>query len=397
LAALAVRLGYIVFSFGLAAVPDPDSTDYLNYAKNLVAGLGYTEGRWLAFRAPGYPAFIAAVYAVFGQSIPILKLAQTIVSALVPVLVYLIGLRVAAGRTAAAAGAFACVYFGLVYEPAHILSEATFTCLFALSLFLLLEIQKHKAYSAACGAALALTALTRPVGLLLAPFALLWLFIKFPAKEAVKTGSLLVLVFTAGMAPWWVRNYRVFGTFVPVCVETGYVLQGTRVPERLQCTNDDLPEIERDRKSLKDGITYLKSQDARTLLKGSVVNLSQFLYPFTPVYDLTYAFIIPFWLFGAYFALKSGNIQAMPLFAMFLYFPVAFVFCGTARHRHSMGPYFILLAAIGAEELWRRAKDKRRGSAALAFAGLWAALNAAVFIYSEPIRLLVKKIVGACP
>jgi len=394
LAALAARLIYVVFFFGLSPVPDPDSVDYLNYATNLLAGHGYTDGQWRAFRAPGYPFFIAAVYYIFGQSIPALKIAQVILGSLVPVLVYLIGTRVTTKKAAVLSGFFACFYFGFVIEPVRVLSEATFTFLFALSILLLLDTQKHKAYAAAAGAAVALTALTRPVGLLMTPLAAVWLLLSFPPRKALKLITLGLIAFVAVMSPWWIRNYRTFGVFVPVCVETGFVLQGTRVPLELRNTNENLPEIERDRKSVKEGIAYLKTQSIGTHLKAGVLTLAEFLYPFMPEYDLTYALIFPLWLFGVFFVLRSKNIQALPLFFMFLYFPVAFVFCGTARHRHSMGPYFILLAAIGAEEIARRVKEKGSRRAAWSAAGAWAALNLAILIYSEPLRLLLKRLLG---
>ncbi len=394
LTALAVRLIYVVFFFGLNLVPDPDSVDYINYAKHLVAGLGYTDGVWKAFRAPGYPVFIAAVFSVFGESIPALKLAQTVISALVPVLVYLIGLRVTGRKAAVISGFFGCFYFGFIYEPGHIISESTFTFLFALSILLLLDTQKGKAYAVAAGAALALAALTRPVGLLIPPLVVIWLFLKFPAKAALNIGAIGVLTFTAIMAPWWARNYRTFGVFVPVCLETGFVLKGAHVPAQLYSANDYLPELARDRQNLKEGMALVRAETPLTIIKDGARNLLQFLYPFLPEYDLTYVLIFPLWLFGVYFVLMSKNIQALPLLTMFIYFPVAFAFFGTTRYRHTLGPYFILLAAIGAEELLRRAKNTGREYAVWSAAALWAGLNIAIFIYSEPVRLLVKRMAG---
>lgn len=391
LAALAVRLIYVVFFFGLKTVPDPDSPEYLNYALNLVSGFGYTDGHWRVFRAPGYPFFIAAVYTVFGQAVATLKVAQTVISALVPVLVCLIGYKVTSRRAAIISGFFACFYFGLVDEPARILSEAVFTFLFALSILLLLNIQKHKAYAAAAGAAIALTALARPVGLLLGPLAILWLAAKLPARETLKAGALGLLTFLAVMSPWWARNYRVFDRFIPVCLETGFVLKHSHVPEAQRNFHNDLPELERDRLNLKEGIDFIKTQKTSLLLKNGTRSFLQLLYPFMPVYDLTYAIIFPFWLLGVYFIFRKKNITAYLLFVMFLYFPVAFAFFGTPRYRHSMGPYFILIAAIAVEAMAARIKTGKQAAAAGAALVLWLGLNILVFIYSEPLRLLVKK------
>lgn len=391
--ALAVRLGYLFYS-GFSAVPDPDTSHYLAYSENMLKGLGYTDGQWRAFRAPGYPAFAAAVYYIFGPSIPILKTAQALLSSAVPVLIYYIGLRTGGRLAGLAAGFFSCFYFGLVFEPYHLLSEAVFTPLFALSVLLLLKTEDHWAYALAAGASLGLTTLSRPVGLVILAAAGLWLFIKYPPRRALGYTLAAALALCVVMAPWWVRNYRVFNAFVPVCIETGFVLKDTRVPEAMAQFNDHLPELERDRLNTREAVAYLKTRELPELLRGSVINLLTFLHPFMPLYDFTYALILPFWLYGVYQVLKTRNTNAMLLFSMFIYFPVAFVFCGTARHRHSVGPYFILLAALAAAALFEKYRNSAARRPLLWALAAWCAINVGILLYPDPVRLFLKRMAG---
>lgn len=391
--ALALRLGYILFA-GFSVVPDPDTSQYLAYAENMLKGLGYTDGQWRAFRAPGYPFFAAAVYYVFGPSIPVLKAAQALLSSLVPVLIYYIGIRTGGRLAGLAAGFFSCFYFGLVLEPYHLNSEAVFTPFFALSVLLLLKTEDHWGYALAAGAALGVTTLARPVGLVILAAAGLWLFIKHPPRRALAYALAAGLALSAVMAPWWVRNYRVFNAFVPVCLETGYVMKHTRVPVEMLQFNDHLPELERDRQNAKDAIAYIKTREISELLRRSVINLLTFLHPFMPAYDFTYALILPFWLYGIWLVLKTRNVNASLLFSMFIYFPVAFVFCGTARHRHSMGPYFVLLAALGAAALFEKYRSSPARRQFLSAVAAWCVINVGILLYPTPVRLFLKRMAG---
>lgn len=391
--ALAARLAYIFFS-GFSVIPDPDTSHYLAYTENMLKGLGYTDGQWRAFRAPGYPLFAAAVYYVFGPSIPVLKVAQALLSSAVPVLIYYIGIRTGGRLVGLTAGFFSCFYFGLVFEPHHLLSEAVFTPFFTLSVLLLLKTEDHWAYALAAGAALGVTTLSRPVGLLILAVSGLWLFIKYRPRRALGYTLAAALGLSLVMAPWWVRNYRVFHAFVPVCIETGLVMKDTRVPEEIAQFNDHLPELERDRQNARDTIAYLKTRQMSELLRGSVIRFLTFLHPFMPLYDFTYALILPFWLYGIYLVFKTRNVNAMVLFSMFIYFPVAFVFCGTARHRHSVGPYFVLLAALGAVALFEKYRNSPARRPLLYAVAAWCAVNVGILLYPTPVRLFLKRMAG---
>ena len=79
--AIALRLGYVV------AVTPPPSADFKEYdrlAIEIAEGKGYVwdDGTPAAFRAIGYPAFLAGVYWFFSPSVKIGQLANTLISLL---------------------------------------------------------------------------------------------------------------------------------------------------------------------------------------------------------------------------------------------------------------------------------------------------------------------------
>lgn len=388
--ALVVRLLYINIT-GPLSMPDPDSPEYLAYARNLLQGNGYTDGKWLAFRPPGYPFFMAGVFMVFGNGIFAIKIIQAIISSFIPILVYFIGKQLKMGRMAFASALYSCFYFGLYQEPAHILSEGIFTFLFVFSVYCLIKTEDNRWFFLLAGAVLGLTAFTRPVGLLLVPIFLAWTVLRFRQENFKKYTLFLLLAFCAVLSPWWIRNYKIFGTFVPVCLETGFVMRHAYSnPEQLEKMSefDGLPELERDRKNFAAGMEYFKAYSAAGLLEKWTGNFLRFLYPFMPAYDFTYALIFPLWLCGLYAVIKRKDLTAWPLFSMFIYFPVAAFFFGTARYRHSLGAFFIIFAAAGANYLLERTEHKK---ALYILFSAWAALNAVVFSFSEPIRLFIKK------
>lgn len=394
LLAFMVRLAYI-WHAGFSSVLDVDSPDYLGYAYGLISGEGYTDGRLHAFRAPGYPFFAAAVFAVFGKSFAALKVAQAAVSSLAPVFIYYIAQRLYGRYVALASGLLACIYFGLVMEPAHLLSENVFTTLYVLAALLLFKLASGARWQLAAGAVLGVLVFTKPVSLLIAAAAVVWAFLRHPAAKAARYTAVGALGFLVVMGPWWIRNYNVFGAFVPVCLETGYVIMDTRVPPALKDFNNDLPELQRDRQNAKDAIAYIKTRPPAELLRDSLINLGRFFHPFMPEYDFTYAFIFPFWLYGIYIVIRKRDVDSMFFFTMAVYFPLAFLFCGTARHRHSIGPFFILLSAAGARALLEDVGKSplRRGRAAAALL-VWTVLNAAILLFPEPVRLTLKRLAG---
>jgi 4-amino-4-deoxy-L-arabinose transferase-like glycosyltransferase len=129
-----------------------------------------------------------------------------------------------------AAGALAALDPFAVYFETLVLTESAALCLLAWAALALLE-GRGRVWAAAIGGALAgACVLTRPGWLLalilLAAAALGWL----PAlpsggvRRRWLTGALAAVAFCTVMSPWWVRNWRLFGEFVPLTTAGGQSL-----------------------------------------------------------------------------------------------------------------------------------------------------------------------------
>lgn len=394
LTALVIRLAYVIFFFGLDTLPDYDSPEYIRYAENLLAGNGYTDGKWKSFRSPGYPAFLAGVYSVFGESVPAVKIVQAAISSLIPVLVFLIGLKLGGRRVALTAAGISCVYFGLIDEPGHVISEAVFTFLFAAAVCALLYARSLGSYAAA-GVIIGIATLTRPVSLLLFFAAAAWITVQYMKQKEflLKRLAVLTLAFCLVLLPWIVRNYRLHDVFVYSAMETGYCLKilnfGMTPVEAVKY--DNLKEYDRDQKYLQEALGRLLEMDKYELLKSRAVRLVGYFYPFMPLYDLPYALLFPFWLFGMYLVLRNGDRRAYILFIVLMYLPVIVVFAPATRYRHSMSPYFIVLSAMAIEHFLNSGNKKRF----IYSSALWAAFNLAIMLNTDRIRAVCKSIAGS--
>src|SRR5574339_512402 len=116
-----------------------DEREYLGLARSLSEGRGFTHpadadvGTSQQFgRAPGYPAFLAAIgagRATYDSSPARVKVAQAILGALTVILIGWIAWRAGGPRTALVAAWVAAVYPPLVWMPAYVLSETLYSLL----------------------------------------------------------------------------------------------------------------------------------------------------------------------------------------------------------------------------------------------------------------------------
>lgn len=187
--ALFVRCAYILCAPSRSMELD-DSKAWNTVAMRFYRGTGVTEHTYELdpIRPPIYPFFMALTYSVFGeQSFTAVKLAQAVIGSLTCVIFgywassWLLALILA-------------LYPPLIIYCAILQSETLYT--FLLSIFLL----------SGGGIALGVLNLCR-ANLILYPFCLMPL-----GRKWVK----VALVSFAIVAPWTYRNYRVYGTFMPV-------------------------------------------------------------------------------------------------------------------------------------------------------------------------------------
>jgi len=200
-----------------------DSVDFDGRAVALLHG-GWRE-QGVFYQAPLYPAFLAAVYSVFGHSLLAARLLQALLGSASAVLVYLVGRRCGGTYVGRVAGVFAALYAMAIHFDTEILRPALVVFLAVLCLYLLLSaLDRGSAVRwGAAGLVLGLAAVARPTFLLFIPAAVVWSAVAHtPAKAARRWGRLgaPVLVAVLSLAPVAVVtaiNYsRSHGEIIPV-------------------------------------------------------------------------------------------------------------------------------------------------------------------------------------
>ena len=211
--AFALRLIYVLQMRGSPLFDDPvmDELYHDQWARALAAGQTYMEGPF--FRAPLYPAFLAAIYKFFGQSYLVPRLIQAGLGSLSCGLLFLIGRRVFTRTIGAVAGFAAGGYWMLIYFDGELLIPSLIVFLDLALIWLMLRAAgaPGKLIHGLGGAVLGLSALGRPNILLFGPAIVIWLFIVHREKRSralayatcVTAGCLLVIL------PVTIRNYVV--------------------------------------------------------------------------------------------------------------------------------------------------------------------------------------------
>ncbi len=248
LLALALRLAPVLLARDLPIGLD-DMFQYDMLARSIVAGNGY---RWYAekdlaliqryvlmelpaeydprgvptsFRAPGYPAFLALVYAVCGvgpHRFFAARLAQAVLGATLAPLTWALARQLWFGeRTARRAAIVIALFPLLAIYPLALASENLFVPLLALSLALVLRADERgeaRDYALA-GFVLGLTALTRSIVAGFVALAALWGWWGSREKSAgFRNAALLISCFLLVTVPWAARNTLLHGR--PTWIET---------------------------------------------------------------------------------------------------------------------------------------------------------------------------------
>jgi 4-amino-4-deoxy-L-arabinose transferase-like glycosyltransferase len=216
LAGLAARLLWVTFE--PSTYPVADETMWLTASTQLLpspeVAFSPLKLRFI-FHPPLYVYFIGVLSVVSG-TIDAVKYAQCLLGAtLVPVLA-LLGKRLSGERTGLVAAAFAAFYPELIWFASHFWAEALFTVLLWWAMERLAAADETGDWrkAALAGVLFGLAVLTRETVLYFVPLAALWLAWRRPSglrRASVLLGTTLVVVL-----PWTVRNYLVFGAFVPV-------------------------------------------------------------------------------------------------------------------------------------------------------------------------------------
>ena len=156
---------------------------------NLIGGTTY-------FRAPLYVYCLGLLYGLLGDSLWVGRIFGLIVGLLSVLVTYFIALKLAGRKTAAVAGLLHAVYPLAIYFESELLLDPLYTLLLEVSVFQLLlwKERRHLPWLLGASLALGLSAITRPVALVLIPLLLWWIWDVHRKRTGVRDARWKILL-----------------------------------------------------------------------------------------------------------------------------------------------------------------------------------------------------------
>jgi 4-amino-4-deoxy-L-arabinose transferase-like glycosyltransferase len=237
--ALVLRLAYITLAHTYHQRPYGDHFEFGyeagRIARSLVQGTGYSDPfantvaphtgptAWLP---PLYPLLLAAVFKLFGiytaLSAWIILAINSVFSAFTAMSIWEIGFRFSGRRNALWSAWLWAIYPAAAqYAVRWIWEMSLSTCLLAWVIVLAFRMREGPTHQTRrwllFGLLWGLIALSNSSLLLFLPVSGLWILIPtWPHRHALRDAILAAIVCAACIAPWIVRNQRVFRTFIPM-------------------------------------------------------------------------------------------------------------------------------------------------------------------------------------
>ena len=262
-----------------------DQNGYLMLGRNLAQTGRYTRFAATqdyvpeAIRTPMYPAFVALLDVVFGESRVVIAAAHALLFAIICLLVYEIALAATSAPVALAAGLATALYPPLPYFGALVLTEVFATCLVTAGMAVWLAALRNDSTGlfVLSGVIFGATALTRPA------FEYLPLFLIPAAVVATREargrrwrgGAIMFATFCVVIAPWLAYNAVFFKTvtFTPAGGPGRQLFEGSwqaELPGRVEAELTTLADANSDRKELDDKVRAVAARTqlpAETLLR----------------------------------------------------------------------------------------------------------------------------------
>ncbi|GAC1450672.1 MAG: hypothetical protein NVSMB9_35270 [Isosphaeraceae bacterium] len=390
----------------------PDTKIYWYLAGTILRGEPYEVVDWgalphFALRTPGYPLFLAACQFLFGPRVLPVRLVQGALGAGCVWLVArltrralpdLIESHVAQGTVwsipliAAALTAFDPF---VVMNSAFVLSEALFLPLFLLAQWGLAVLWTPgnggrtspttrlgaAGWALLTGGVSGAAILVRPSWALYVPLALaLWVILSGSRwRVALGRATLVVLGLTLVMSPWWVRNARLYGKFVPTAIWMGASLYDGLNP-RASGESDmsflgdpefwPLGEEEQDALLRARAIDFVREHPGQAL-RLSAIKAARFLSPWpnarmfhSPALAIvSVLFTLPQFALialGVWDRRRDPRTLVLLALPLLYVFTLHLVFVSSMRYRVPVAVPALGLAAVGARRLLRgpRMADK---------------------------------------
>ena len=231
----AIRIALVVM--GSPAPLTPDAHGYLDAGSRLAQDRYFayvnpyveldTEPSPNATSLPGYPAFIAFAKVLSGDSLDVVttvRIMQAIISSLTIWAIFSIASTVGAPRSALMAALIAASYVPMWWSYNNALTEELFMCLISYAMLALLRASTSRTRRQAlllsvtvgiiASAALYVRAAAAPW--LLVSGVVLLVFDRGHRRRHLLCGAVVAIIVVSLFTPWWVRNFDIYGSFVPL-------------------------------------------------------------------------------------------------------------------------------------------------------------------------------------
>lgn len=248
-----------------------DSVGYIYLAENMLEHQVFSVAQTPpfypeSFRAPGYPTFLALLFAIFGTSIFAL-FAHALIVGVSPVLLYLLFRKVNER-----ASFWAAIIFTFepirIYLSASFLSDAFFTLVFLASLVCLLHVRGPYKAAACAGVLLGMAILVRPIAIFLPILYAFYILLSVrPWKIGLGSALVLCLVSGAVIFPWMYRNHQLFDSWNVSSVGAANLML-YNAPEFLKWHTDAESEALLD--SFREEQATLSREEALSLTRSDV-------------------------------------------------------------------------------------------------------------------------------
>lgn len=170
-------------------------------------------------RTPGYPAFVAVIYRLFGEHTLPVAIAQAFVFVLICLIVFAIARRIAGERVATLAAVMTALFPPLPYYGALVLTEVWTTFVLGLAMLVCLRAIQRDRFGdfILAGVLFSVTTIVRPAFFLL-PFGLaiaMPILVPSERSRGRRIGQWAAFAVAAAitMVPWFTYNYVYLGRF----------------------------------------------------------------------------------------------------------------------------------------------------------------------------------------
>ncbi|HEX5736059.1 MAG TPA: glycosyltransferase family 39 protein [Blastocatellia bacterium] len=181
---------------------------------------------WMIVHPPGYSILMAALFSLFGESEWLMRLVRVILTSAGAVIIVLIAAELFPRGVAVLSGLLAAISPHLAYYSIWHSPDSLAPLPILLAIFFLIRAWKRPRLRTllAAGAMVGLSCWLRSNALLLAPFLGLAALMLVERGKRLKYSAAILLATVAVIAPITIRNWILYGSFIPLSLGAGITL-----------------------------------------------------------------------------------------------------------------------------------------------------------------------------